>query len=1450
VGLGGENDRGVSFDGSSYAANSRSMYKLSIEGDSDVPTLSDSGSNIDVITVDTARALEDQGFEYHAVKPGGRQHTVQFGKEGAMEPVIGYILARGLVQKLAVVANMGANLISVYNLTKRGVVVKYDVNGVELLYNNKVIMRGDVGEEGLYHLNLLQLLLTHVHLPDTELTTPIHADVYVAYSARMNTRHTAKAVAMAMELHKNLKHLPYSTMADNVECGAWGGLHKCITPSLLRMLAHKRNCITCAVSRWNQLPMGDIDHAVYAVGEAFSIDYLGKFAVKSMGFDGMFGVCDMASDRAKCYGTRSKGNEIDAVRQWVLYMLSHGHRPRWCYTDAGSVEGGQEFVSALNEMGITVISQPDHISQYHIERVVQMIENDMSAIIECTPSFGAKEWLPAATFSCELRATCANTKTRARFGGKSPIEVVEGRRPSLGRFLSMGMGDLAVAKTPKRKRGVTVGRNEVGRIVGVSTDGTPGADFELLDSTDAPRRRGHLQRVDAITPSTSRKVEWEKRVDDEGTSWIDMKTNEGALDTRAAIDAAQEGAIRLDATQEGGIMENVFVNEGGDECENVAVIEGAKSDRVEQEMAEYWREKVLEHGKLNERVIAEWREKNGDNVFVDKQGKVVRSPMTRKMKEKGESPSYWVDGEAFAAFWRTIEPSDDALNDEFDVFELLRHDYTPNDNADPMLSEYWRERLNKLAGFDAEDVHDIHYLSEKTGLILSDEDDNESGYESDAGDLSPELCEEAKVAAVLGDWQKVCHVYKVRVKHDHSNPTNGMLRKDRVLREQWKASDVKEFGGMLGKGTIVPVSKEVAISVGVTPHVTTRTTKRDGGYKTRISNDGRYELRGGMFATRAELHSPAMDDELMKLLLVIAAYHNYRLGGADVSQAFTHNHMHDARIQRRIIWWLDEIECGVPGGRYYELMAVSYGCADAGSEWYGRICGFMVKDLGFTVSVFHPCLFIKYLSDGSVLLIGLATDNCLIVSPPNAVGDEAVAWFRKSMDSKWPMTHEQSVSDILGNTITRGDDGSITITQPAMLEAIRSEFFPDRAVRTAREKLDMGMTLDTKYVPLILTPLAPNLMKEWIADEEETETSKEAYQHKLGVLSYMRWSRYDAVPALSRLAKFTARPTIRHERGLYWLAAFLLSSEEVGITYHRGPPGADIGDVMEWVGYGDASWASSENGFSRFGAAVFNKMDHLAEGVYQGAMIGKSTEEKGVPSMNASIAELHGSVLATDLVLPLRGMSEEIAGIVSPTTLTDVPEGTAPPSTIHLDNASLGIVIKWSTSHKGRGMRKVARLIQYIKGLEEVGLINVNVIPGSKQLANPMTKFFASPTDQWREAEYLQGSHPAMTAMQEVAKAMGDVRRRQQMTYKGMNNEVDDGNLVYGGDEEAMTNTVSNMTIGEVWAEATQHGIPMEVEGRYKEEHMEVESVSVASEEKQKKKKHKQGKKSYKGRHC
>ena len=254
-------------------------------------------------------------------------------------------------------------------------------------------------------------------------------------------------------------------------------------------------------------------------------------------------ISDVGSDRMKVYGTKAKTSVVDACEQWMLYMLAHGHRPKWLFVDAGAVESGAEFIAAMARWGVTVVAKPDHISAYHIERAIQLLKNDVSAVIECTATFGAKDWLPAAVFAAEIRATCSNAKTREWFGSKSPMELVEGRKPNLARFLSHGLGDIAVARTPRAKRSgrMDIGRNELGRIVGVSTDGTPGADFELLDTGDEPRRRGHLQKVHVGDPGARRKVD----ITQSGEG-LDIRVSEQPLDTRARI----EERIELDTISE------------------------------------------------------------------------------------------------------------------------------------------------------------------------------------------------------------------------------------------------------------------------------------------------------------------------------------------------------------------------------------------------------------------------------------------------------------------------------------------------------------------------------------------------------------------------------------------------------------------------------------------------------------------------------------------------------------------------------------------------------------------------------------------------------------------------------------------------------------------------------------------------------------------------------------
>ena len=108
-------------------------WRIKRENDTDTPTFCDSGSNVDVINHDTALWLEDLGFEYQARKPGEGSDYIVFGKKGAQSEVIGYVEGEGLVDRLAVVKEIEANLISVNTFTQQGMEVIFDQDCVKVM---------------------------------------------------------------------------------------------------------------------------------------------------------------------------------------------------------------------------------------------------------------------------------------------------------------------------------------------------------------------------------------------------------------------------------------------------------------------------------------------------------------------------------------------------------------------------------------------------------------------------------------------------------------------------------------------------------------------------------------------------------------------------------------------------------------------------------------------------------------------------------------------------------------------------------------------------------------------------------------------------------------------------------------------------------------------------------------------------------------------------------------------------------------------------------------------------------------------------------------------------------------------------------------------------------------------------------------------------------------------
>ena len=204
--------------------------------------------------------------------------------------------------------------------------------------------------------------------------------------------------------------------------------------------------------------------------------------------------------------------------------------------------------------------------------------------------------------------------------------------------------------------------------------------------------------------------------------------------------------------------------------------------------------------------------------------------------------------------------------------------------------------------------------------------------------------------------------------------------------------------------------------------------------------------RVSLWATKDTISSPAMGCLLLIFLIAYAAYHCMEHFSSDVSNAFTHNKMEEARNPREMCIELNVWEGGEYGRSWWKLGSIAYGCPDANIEWYRQVRRFFVDRCGFTRSLFFPCLFILHLEARRQILVGVATDNFEMFFSKDPKTRQAIEDLRRAMDSEWPMTHADGPDETLGIKEEQTQDGGKLRTQPSMLKKIQEHFFPDGRV--------------------------------------------------------------------------------------------------------------------------------------------------------------------------------------------------------------------------------------------------------------------------------------------------------------------------------------------------------------------------------------------------------------------
>ena len=408
------------------------------------------------------------------------------------------------------------------------------------------------------------------------------------------------------------------------------------------------------------------------------------------------------------------------------------------------------------------------------------------------------------------------------------------------------------------------------------------------------------------------------------------------------------------------------------------------------------------------------------------------------------------------------------------------------------------------------------------------------------------------------------------------------------------------------------------------------------------------------------------------------------------------------------------------------------------------------------------CIYVRLIGERGLILVGVATDDIIQIGTRDRETQQELRNLRDQMDKKWTMTHSELIT-ALGVQVQRNQDGSITLTQPAQVGKIQSKFFPTGEVPETYAPGRKGQDRD----------------EDFDAKVDSTE-----YRSQLGSMSHMRYTRPDLRAALAISAESSTDPRLPHKKNLENMAAYIITTREIGLTFQAGPKDANPRNRLTAHGGSDASWSTTEEAKTRLAFYLcMGEIRHFkSRGLKTGAIVAKSIRETST-SRSAAGGELMAQVEFVDSNEVFMQLMDEVTGTTSTGkagpdrrkhggatelrhTLTDdklkeILPATGEPTTILVDNRSIfnALAYKWI-----KPLRKLKTQIRHINIVKEAianGAITQILVGSKDQPADMLTKVHSSPTQQFRHIETLQGTHSAITRMKEKVQQMRHQRKSQ-----------------------------------------------------------------------------------------
>ena len=448
-------------------------------------------------------------------------------------------------------------------------------------------------------------------------------------------------------------------------------------------------------------------------------------------------------------------------------------------------------------------------------------------------------------------------------------------------------------------------------------------------------------------------------------------------------------------------------------------------------------------------------------------------------------------------------------------------------------------------------------------------------------------------------------------------------------------------------------------------------TDMDGNvqtYKGRLVAKGFKQIHGIDYD---ETFSPVAMVKSIRILLAIAAFHDYEIWQMDVKTAFLNGNLLEDVYMTQPEGFVDPKDAG----KICKLQRSIYGLKQASRSWNLRFDD-AIKEFGFIKNIDEPCVY-KKVSGSIIIFLVLYVDDILLI------GNDIPAL--------------QSVKIWLGNCFSMKDLGEATYVLGIKIYRDRSRRLLGLSQSTYIDKVLKRFSMQESKKGFVPMTHGIYLSKEQCPStpDERQRMSKIPYASAIGSIMYaMICTRPDVSYALSMTSRYQVDPGEGHWIAVKNILKYLRRTKDTFLIY-----GGE--EELNVMGYTDASFQTDKDDFRSQSGYVYC--------LNGGAVSWKSSKQETVADSTTEAEYIASSDAAKEAVWMRKFISE--LGVVP--SIKD-------PIELYCDNNGAIALAKEPRSHQRS--KHILRRFHFIREIVERGDVKICKVPTDDNVSDPLTK--------------------------------------------------------------------------------------------------------------------------------